>query len=124
MRYELPAVAQTLTFTDMVAILETLQGVLWTYEDSEIDPDKDWNSETLNDIGNAMDRLKPRRSSDLVFQSVGAYIIEHHVKDDLTLCNQRTYSGLAPDASEEVWFSDHEIDAAHVIVCTICEGNV
>lgn len=63
-----------------------------------------------------------------VYQSVGDYIIDHLLHNDRTLCWQRPYSENTDPANdpegnntEDVWYSDHEVDPAHVIVCRICQ---
>lgn len=97
---------EDLTESEAKAILQTLQGVLWSYEDSEIDPDKQWDGDTLNDIGQAMARLRPV-DENAVNPYVVTVVINLGARDKIT-ARDAVYAALSssvdlPELTDVDW---------------------
>lgn len=56
--YVLPE-AHKVPIGDAMAMLISVQQILYVEDDGEINPDKEWDSDTLDAIGNLFYRLRP-----------------------------------------------------------------
>jgi uncharacterized radical SAM superfamily Fe-S cluster-containing enzyme len=70
-----------LTHAELAAIVARVQSTLWEGYDG-FDPDKEWDSDTLELVGHAMERLRPHPAPTFIVIETIAYEVEADNAED------------------------------------------